>query len=282
VQIVPLVEMQRITKRFGAVTVLEDVSLEVRPGEVHVLAGENGAGKSTLMKILGGVYADYEGVIRLRGQPAHFRSPRQAMRHGLALVTSDRKATGLVMPLSVTANSTLADLPRLSPGGWRRPGRETAAARRLAQRLALRAPSLEAEVGVLSGGNQQKVVLGKWLQREPRVLLLDEPTRGVDVGAKEDVYAHNDPGAHGAFLAAKAAGREKGLRFVGIDALPQEGVAYVQQGILDATFQYPTGGAEAIDCALKILRKEPVAKEITLGSRVFDKSNVATGGAALP
>lgn len=95
------------------------------------------------------------------------------------------------------------------------------------------------------------------------------------------VYAHNDPGAHGAFLAAKAAGREKGILFVGVDALPQEGVAYVQQGILDATFQYPTGGGEAVETALKILKGETVPKTITLGSRVFDKENVASGGRVL-
>ena len=96
------------------------------------------------------------------------------------------------------------------------------------------------------------------------------------------VYAHNDDGAHGAYLAAKAAGREKQMKFVGIDALPQEGVAYVRQGILDATFQYPTGGAEAIDTALKILHGETVPKDIVLGTRLFDKDNVAEGGVALP
>jgi ribose transport system substrate-binding protein len=92
------------------------------------------------------------------------------------------------------------------------------------------------------------------------------------------VYAHNDPGAHGAYLAAKAAGREKEMLFVGIDALPHEGVAYVQQGILDATFQYPTGGAEAIDTALKLLQGQSVPKKITLGSRLFDKETIAQGG----
>ena len=96
------------------------------------------------------------------------------------------------------------------------------------------------------------------------------------------VYAHNDPGAHGAYLAAQAAGREKQIKFVGIDALPQEGVAYVKQGILDATFQYPTGGAEAIQTALKILGGEKVEKEITLGSRLFTKENVDKGGEPLP
>jgi ribose transport system substrate-binding protein len=95
------------------------------------------------------------------------------------------------------------------------------------------------------------------------------------------VYAHNDDGAHGAYLAAQAAGREKQMKFVGIDALPQEGLAYVRQGILDATFQYPTGGAQAIDVALKILHGEPVPKEITLNTRLFTKDNVAQGGEAV-
>jgi ribose transport system substrate-binding protein len=96
------------------------------------------------------------------------------------------------------------------------------------------------------------------------------------------VYAHNDPGAHGAYLAAKQAGREKEMIFVGIDALPQEGVAYVKEGILDATFQYPTGGAEAIDTALKILAGEKVPRKVTLGSRLFDKETVGQGGKELP
>jgi ribose transport system substrate-binding protein len=95
------------------------------------------------------------------------------------------------------------------------------------------------------------------------------------------VFAHNDDGAHGAYLAAKAAGREKQMKFVGIDALPQEGIAYVRQGTLDATFQYPTGGAEAIDTALKILHGETVPKDIVLSTRLFDKNNVAQGGVAL-
>jgi len=93
------------------------------------------------------------------------------------------------------------------------------------------------------------------------------------------VYAHNDPGAHGAFLAAKAAGREKTMKFVGIDGLPQEGLAYVKQGILSACFEYPTGGKEAIENALKLLKGEEVPKEIVLRSRYFTPENVELGGA---
>jgi ribose transport system substrate-binding protein len=95
------------------------------------------------------------------------------------------------------------------------------------------------------------------------------------------VYAHNDPGAHGAWLAAKAAGREKEIKFVGIDGLPQEGQQYVKQGILTASFEYPTGGKEAIDTALEILGGKSVPKEITLKSRVFTKENIAKGGELL-
>jgi len=118
----------------------------------------------------------------------------------------------------------------------------------------------------------------KWLEPNARQEMESALARFNHIDC---VYAHNDPGAHGAYLAAKAAGREKEMLFVGIDALPQEGVAYVQQGILDATFQYPTGGAEAIDTALKILSGQSVPKEITLGSRVFDKDTVGQGGREL-
>jgi ribose transport system substrate-binding protein len=119
----------------------------------------------------------------------------------------------------------------------------------------------------------------KWLEPDARKEMESALSRFDKIDL---VYAHNDPGAHGAYLAAKAAAREKGMAFVGIDALPQEGVAYVQQGILDATFQYPTGGAEAISEGLKILKGETVPKEIVLGSRLFDKSSVAQGGNVLP
>jgi ribose transport system substrate-binding protein len=115
----------------------------------------------------------------------------------------------------------------------------------------------------------------KWLEPEARKEMESALARFKNIDL---VYAHNDPGAHGAYLAAKATNRKKDIMFVGIDALPHEGQVYVRQGILQASFEYPTGGLEAIQTALKILNGEDVPKEITLRSRVFTKDNVEQGG----
>ncbi|MBI3558403.1 MAG: substrate-binding domain-containing protein [Deltaproteobacteria bacterium] len=118
----------------------------------------------------------------------------------------------------------------------------------------------------------------KWLEANAR----KEMESALAVNPKIDlVYAHNDPGAHGAYLAAKAAGREKNIIFVGIDGLPQEGQSFVKQGLLEASFEYPTGGKEAIESALKILGGKTVPKEVTLNSHVFTKANVDKGGECL-
>ena len=119
-------------------------------------------------------------------------NPRDAIARGMALLTNDRQASGLVLPMSVAANLTLPSLPRLSPWGVRRPAAEAATAAELIRTLAIRVASPEMPVRNLSGGNQQKVALGKWLPIEPRILLLDEPTRGVDVGAKREIYQQLD------------------------------------------------------------------------------------------
>jgi ribose transport system substrate-binding protein len=118
----------------------------------------------------------------------------------------------------------------------------------------------------------------KWLEPNARREMESALARFDKIDA---VYAHNDPGAHGAYLAARSSGRDEDIIFIGIDALPHEGIAYVKQGILHATFEYPTGGAEAIDVALKILKGEEVPKKIVLGSRVFTTENVDQGGEAL-
>lgn len=119
----------------------------------------------------------------------------------------------------------------------------------------------------------------KWLEPDARREMESALARFPKIDL---VYAHNDPGAHGAWLAAKQAGREKQIKFVGIDALPHEGVQYVKDGVLDVTFQYPTGGAEAIDTALKILRGEKAPKKIDLPTRVFTKETLAAGGTVVP
>ena len=115
----------------------------------------------------------------------------------------------------------------------------------------------------------------KWLEPNARKEMESALARFEDIDL---VYAHNDPGAHGAYLAAQAAGREKEILFVGIDGLPQEGQAYVTQGVLSASFEYPTGGKEAVETAIKLFQDQPVEKEITLKSRVFTKENIAQGG----
>jgi ribose transport system substrate-binding protein len=118
----------------------------------------------------------------------------------------------------------------------------------------------------------------QWLEPNARREMESALSRFDDIDL---VYAHNDPGAHGAYLAARAAGREKDIQFVGIDALQHEGLMYVRQGVLDVTFEYPTGGAEAIDMALKILEGESIEKNIVLGTRVYTKENVERGGEAV-
>jgi ABC-type sugar transport system ATPase subunit len=168
---------------------VEGATFRLRAGEIVGVGGLQGSGASELFLGLFGAYgARTQGQAWLDGRPVRFQTPRQAIDAGVALVTNDRKATGLVLPLSISANATLAGLRGLSPGGWRRPAFEREATRHMADTLRLRAATLDLEAGALSGGNQQKVVLAKWLQIRPRLLLLDEPTRGIDVAAKREIY----------------------------------------------------------------------------------------------
>ena len=165
------------------------ISFAVHAGEIVGLAGLRGSGASEVLGCLFGQYGKRpQGEIYLRGKKVRVEAPARAMRAGISLLTNDRKATGLVLEMSVLHNLTMAALPRLTPGGIVRRAEEVAAAQPVAQAMRLRTPSLDTEVNALSGGNQQKVALGKWLLTEPQVLLLDEPTRGIDVGAKAEIY----------------------------------------------------------------------------------------------
>ncbi len=166
------------------------VSFEVRAGEVLGLAGLVGSGRTEVAEAIFGVRPADAGVIRRDGATVTIGTPREAMRHGIAYVSEDRRRLGLSLPQSVSANITLPRLKRFV-SRFRLLDRE--AERRAAdvyrQRLSIRTPSLATPVADLSGGNQQKVMLAKWLETAPAVLILDEPTRGIDVGAKADVHA---------------------------------------------------------------------------------------------
>ena len=170
--------------------VVDGVSFTLRRGEVLGLAGLQGAGTSELLHALFGALGVRASVrARLNGEPFQPRDPRSAVERGVLLLTNDRKASGLAPDLSVTHNVSLASLERLKGvGGWIRRGEERAAVARLTDEFRVRLPSLDAPVRTLSGGNQQKVLLARCLLPRPRVLLLDEPTRGIDVGAKADIY----------------------------------------------------------------------------------------------
>jgi ribose transport system substrate-binding protein len=149
-------------------------------------------------------------------------------------------------------------------------------------------PAVERHDGFMKGikGSQIKIIFAAdchWLEPDAQKEMASALSRFPEPGDIDAVYAHNDPSAHGAYIAAKneGKGREKTIKFIGIDALPHEGVRYVEEGLMTATFQYPTGGAAAINNALKILKGEKVPKNIILGTRVFTKENAARGGQAL-
>jgi ABC-type sugar transport system ATPase subunit len=176
--------------RAGAKRVaVQDITLKAYPGEIVGLGGLEGSGASELLLgLFGAVGPPAAGEVRLDGRPVFIRSPRQAIAAGVSLLTNDRKETGLVLPLSITANISLASLPEISRGGWVSSSRERRIAADSASSLHIHARSLDLPVAALSGGNQQKVALAKWIQTRPRLMLLDEPTRGVDIGAKREIY----------------------------------------------------------------------------------------------
>ncbi|MBU0641513.1 MAG: sugar ABC transporter ATP-binding protein [Planctomycetes bacterium] len=169
---------------------VQDANLRLRAGEILGLAGLVGSGNSELLGAIFGRYGRLaRGAIHVSGQAITHPAPRKALDSGVALLTNDRKTTGLVLPMSVLHNLTLATLERCRRGGVLNAAVERQHGEPFIRRMSLRAPSLGAEVTTLSGGNQQKVVFARWLMTEPRVLLLDEPTRGIDVSAKADIYA---------------------------------------------------------------------------------------------
>ena len=170
--------------------VVDGVSLVLRRGETLGLGGLQGSGNSELLHgLFGSLSSRTSGEAQLLGEELSLQNPEESIERGLVLLTNDRKSSGLAPELSVAHNASLASLPRFSNHlGWVNEKKERCAVRDLADEFRLRVPSLDAPVRTLSGGNQQKVYLARCLLTQPKVLLLDEPTRGIDVGAKADVY----------------------------------------------------------------------------------------------
>ena len=166
----------------------KEVSLDVRSGEILGLAGLVGSGRTELARAVFGVDRLRAGTMKMNGEPIVIRNPREAIDRGLFLVPEDRKRDGLLLETSVAQNISLPDLRSYARAFLVRSVPELDNAERQKERLDIRVPTVMAEVATLSGGNQQKVVLAKWLSMQPRVIIFDEPTRGIDVGAKHEIY----------------------------------------------------------------------------------------------
>jgi D-xylose transport system ATP-binding protein len=180
--------------------VLKGVSFELRKGEILGIAGLMGSGRTELVTTLFGEYGNVtKGRLILEGKDLRIQSSREAMRHGISLVPEDRKRMGLVLRQTILTNMSLPNLERFS--GFMRidADAELAAVLKYWKSLSIKAPHVNVPVESLSGGNQQKVVISKWLMSEPRILILDDPTRGIDVGAKYEIYKLMNQLAEGGF-----------------------------------------------------------------------------------
>jgi ribose transport system ATP-binding protein len=179
-------EVERLrTKRYPN----REVSFNIGKGEIIGLAGLVGAGRTEIAQSIFGIDGAVEATFRLDRQELRIRSPQDAISYGIYLVPEDRRNAGLITDIPIRENVTLPSLERYAPAGLISFKRERKGASEICQKLNVKAPSIEERVINLSGGNQQKVVLAKWLALEPRLFIFDEPTRGVDVGAKAEIYA---------------------------------------------------------------------------------------------
>lgn len=236
----PLLEVHNLSR----VGVFEDISFTVHAGEVVGMAGLVGSGRSEVARAVFGIDPYHSGSILLEGKPlpAH---PWQTVEAGLALLPEDRSHQGLVLPFAVRQNVTLATLKKISTGGILREGEELNVAGRFIQALSIRTPGPQTVTDNLSGGNQQKVVLAKWLAATPRVLILDEPTQGVDVGAKSEIHHL-------------------------IDKLVKEGIGVL---LISSDLEEILGMADRI----LVMHRGRLASELPRGSSAEDVMRAATG-----
>lgn len=192
-------------------TKVKDVSFELFKGEILGFAGMMGSGRTELMRLIFGADKKESGAVYLDGsdQASEIHSPRDAVKAGIALLTEDRKEQGLLLPQPISVNTSLARMSSVSKLGWINPESETSIAEKYADNLSIKCHSVSQSVKTLSGGNQQKVVMAKWLHRDPSILIFDEPTRGIDVGAKFEIYK----------LLSELAGQGRGIILVSSDML---------------------------------------------------------------
>jgi rhamnose transport system ATP-binding protein len=181
-------ELRRVSNRSLGI---HDVSLQVRRGEVLGLAGLVGSGRTELAETLFGLEpaGEHEGEILVNGASVRIESPAQAVRLGIGYVPEDRRQHGVVLEMPIAANASLASLSTVSSHGLIDRAAERRSAEGYVERLRIKTSSVSSDVGALSGGNQQKVALARWLSTDPGILILDEPTQGVDVGAKAEIHA---------------------------------------------------------------------------------------------
>ena len=168
--------------------VLRDCSFSVRRGEVLGFSGLMGAGRTELMRAIFGADPGVTGDLYIKGTKTKISSPKAAVRHGLAFVTEDRKHTGIIAGMAVDQNITLSSLQNYAPGGFLRHRLEEETAGSYVKELKIKTPTVNTDIASLSGGNQQKALLARWLCTEADVIIMDEPTRGIDVGAKREIY----------------------------------------------------------------------------------------------
>lgn len=185
---VPIGEVVLQVDRLSYGNKVKNVSFSLRRGEVLGIAGLVGAGRSELVESIFGMREKDDGEIQVHGKKVSIRSPKDAIANKIALITEDRKQTGLNLDGTVAENITLVHLSQLFSNGLIQKNREKAISEDYIKELRIKTPSSSQLVGNLSGGNQQKVVLAKWLLSAPEIIILDEPTRGIDVGAKRDIY----------------------------------------------------------------------------------------------
>jgi rhamnose transport system ATP-binding protein len=167
---------------------VHDVSFELRHGEILGLAGLIGAGRTELARVLFGLTPADSGVIEFHSKTLTLRTPADAIAAGIAYLPEDRRRHGVILQLPITANLTLAILSKFFPAGWMQFNRERTFATGYIGEFGIKTPSPEAVAGQLSGGNQQKVALARWLAARPKLIILDEPTQGVDIGAKSEIH----------------------------------------------------------------------------------------------